>query len=116
MFRGFTDNGLISTVLAGLYVIHLNIRTSSMQKNATRYLCSYNNFLMSGGLVGESFSSPVSNMVSVLSPSLNRWLPLPPMNKQRLGHGTCTVGDDTLMVVGGWDGSSSLDSVEVLKF
>ena len=72
--------------------------------------------VMSGGCVGESFSSPVSNMVSVLSPSLNRWLPLPPMNKQRLRHGTCTVGDDTLMVVGGWAGSSYFDSVEVLKF
>ena len=72
--------------------------------------------MMSGGTVGESSSSPVSNMVSVLSPSLNTWLPLPPMNKQREGHGTCTVGDDTLMVVGGWDGSSCLDSVEVLKF
>ena len=54
-------------------------------------------------------------MVSVLSPSLNAWLPLPAMNQQREGHGTCTVGDDTLMVVGGWDGSSLLDSVEVLK-
>ena len=72
--------------------------------------------VMSGGFVGESLPSPVSNMVSVWSPSLNRWLPLPPMNKQRFGHGTCTVGDDTLMVVGGWAGSCSLDSVEVLKF
>ena len=69
--------------------------------------------VMSGGWVGDS----VSNMVSVLSPSLNRWLPLPPMNKQRVAHGTCTVGDDTLMVVGGWtDKLISLDSVEVLKF
>ena len=73
--------------------------------------------VMSGGTVGESVFSPVSNMVSVLSPSLNTWLPLPPMNKQRFCHGTCTVGDDTLMVVGGGtDGFISLDSVEVLKF
>ena len=71
---------------------------------------------MSGGFVGESLSSPHSNMVSVLSPSLNTWLPLPAMNKQRGNHGTCTVGDDTLMVVGGLtDGSVPLDSVEVLK-
>ena len=73
--------------------------------------------VMSGGLVGESVSSPVSNMVSVLSPSLNTWLPLPPMNQQRWDHSTCTVDDDTLMVVGGWtDELISLDSVEVLKF
>ena len=68
--------------------------------------------VMSGGRVGESYFSPVSNMVSVLSPSFNTWLPLPPMNKQRVWHGTCTVGDDTLMVVGGL----GLGSVEVLKF
>ena len=68
--------------------------------------------VMSGGTVGERLFSPVSNKVSVLSPSLNRWLPLPPMNKQRVYHGTCTVGDDTLMVVGGW----ASGSVEVLKF
>ena len=73
--------------------------------------------VMSGGLVGESVFSPVSNMVSVLSPSLNRWLPLPPMKQQRIDHGTCTVGDDTLMVVGGGtDDFIPLDSVEVLKF
>ena len=72
--------------------------------------------VMSGGFVSESLTSPISNMVSVLSPSLNRWLPLPPMNKQRFGHGTCTVGDDTLMVVGGWDRRTYFDSVEVLKF
>ena len=73
--------------------------------------------VMSGGFVGESLYSPGSNMVSVLSPSLNTWLPLPPMNRQRFGHGTCTVSDDTLMVVGGWtDEFISLDSVEVLKF
>ena len=71
--------------------------------------------VMSGGTVGERLFSPVSNMVSVLSPSLNRWLPLPPMNKQRTLHGTCTVSDDTLMVVGGC-ASGFLDSVEVLKF
>ena len=40
-------------------------------------------------------------MVSVLSPSLNSWLPLPAMNEGRFAHGTCTVGDDTLVVVGG---------------
>ena len=72
--------------------------------------------VMSGGTVGVRSFSPVSNKVSVLSPSLNRWLPLPPMNKQRFWHGTCTVGDDTLMVVGGCAGRSYLDSVEVLKF
>ena len=72
--------------------------------------------VMSGGCVDESVSSPVSNMVSVLSPSLNTWLPLPPMNKQGLAHGTCTVGDDTLMVVGGCASGGYLDSVEVLKF
>ena len=72
--------------------------------------------MMSGGTVGGSLFSSVSNMVSVLSPSLNTWLPLPPMNKQRFGHGTCTVGDDTLMVVGGTDDFIPLDSVEVLKF
>ena len=73
--------------------------------------------VMSGGTVSEMIFSPISNMVSVLSPSLTRWLPLPPMNKQRVRHGTCTVGDDTLMVVGGLtDGFVLLDSVEVLKF
>ena len=73
--------------------------------------------VMSGGSVGESFSSPASNMVSVLSPSLNTWLPLPTMNQQRRGHGTGKVGDDTLLVIGGWTGDySPLDSVEVLKF
>ena len=69
-----------------------------------------------GGKVGESPSSPVSNMISVLSPSLDTWLPLPRMNQQRIGHGTCTVGDDTLVVVGGKAGDSEyLSSVEVLK-
>ena len=77
-------------------------------------LCGH--LVMSGGTVGESIYSPVSNMVSVLSPSLNTWLPLPPMNQQRTGHGTCTIGDDTLMVVGGlWALGRFLDSVEVLK-
>ena len=72
--------------------------------------------VMSGGCVGESPSSPVSNMVSVLSPSLNTWLPLPSMNIKRRDRGTCTVGDDTLMVLGGWnDGFNYLDSVELLK-
>ena len=71
--------------------------------------------VMSGGYVGESPSSPVSNMVSVLSPSLNTWLPLPSMNKKRTDHGTCTVGDDTLMVVGGNGEDDSVRTVEMLK-
>ena len=72
--------------------------------------------VMSGGCLGESLFSPVSNMVSVLSPSLNTWLPLPSMNKKRIAHGTCTVGDDTLMVVGGRSHRFNfLDSVELLK-
>ena len=72
--------------------------------------------VMSGGFLGESLSCLVSNMVSVLSPSLNTWLPLPSMNKKRRFHGTCTVGDDTLMVVGGLtEGFNFLDSVELLK-
>ena len=72
--------------------------------------------VMSGGFLGESLSSPVSNMVSVLSPSLNTWLPLPSMKKKRIAHGTCTVGDDTLMVVGGRSHRFNfLDSVELLK-
>ena len=72
--------------------------------------------VMSGGCLGESLPSPVSNLVSVLSPSLNTWLPLPSMNKKRRAHGTCTVGDDTLMVVGGRSHRFNfLDSVELLK-
>ena len=73
--------------------------------------------VMSGGHVDDSVSSPVSNMVSVLSPSLNTWLPLLSMRQQRVDQGTCTVGDDTVMVVvGGWnDGVGLLSSVELLK-
>ena len=72
--------------------------------------------VMSGGFLRESLFSPVSNMVSVLSPSLNTWLPLPSMNKKLRAHGTCTVGDDTLMVLGGHsDGCHCLGSVELLK-
>jgi hypothetical protein len=52
---------------------------------------------MSGGTVDDSFISPASNMVSVLIPSLNTWLPLPAMAQKRTEHGTCTV-DDTLLV------------------
>ena len=37
------------------------------------------------------------------------------MNQQWIAHGTCRVGDDTLMVVGGWTGQAHLNSVEVLK-
>ena len=57
--------------------------------------------VMLGGRVGDAWYRPTSNMVSVLSPSLNSWLPLPAMNEGRCAHGTCTVGDDTLVVVGG---------------
>jgi hypothetical protein len=55
---------------------------------------------MSGG---TNDNGSVSNMVSVLSPSLNTWLPLPTMNQPRFAHGSCTVNDDTLMVVGEWN-------------
>jgi hypothetical protein len=77
---------------------------------------------MSGGTVDDSFISPASNMVSVLIPSLNTWLPLPAMTGNRSDHGTCTV-DDTLLVVGGvtWIESEQnwilnfLDSIKILK-
>ena len=60
-------------------------------------------------------------MVSVLRPSLNSWLPLPAMNEGRCWHGTCTVGDDTLVVVGGaridyLNDFSSLANSELLRF
>ena len=71
--------------------------------------------VISGGAVDERLSSSSSNMVSVLSPSHNMWLPLPEMNEQRCGHGTCKVGEDNLMVVGGRDGHKWLNSVEMLR-
>jgi hypothetical protein len=73
-------------------------------------LCSQ--LVMTGGTVD---CDSASDMVCVLSPSLNIWLPLPAMNQQRAYHGTCTVGDDTLMVVGGCSVTNvRLDSVELL--
>ena len=83
------------------------------------YRCSLTSLcgqlVISGGGVHEQMFSSSSNMVSVLSPSHNMWLPLPEMNEQRSGHGTCKVGDDNLMVVGGRDGYKLLNSVEMLK-
>ena len=87
--------------------------------DTSTYGCSLSSLcgqlVMSGGRSGENFFCPVSNMVSVLSPSLNTWLPLPSMNQQRGVHGTCTVGDDILMVMGGVTDESILPDT-VLKF
>ena len=77
------------------------------------YQCSLRS--LCGQLVISGGAASSSNMVSVLSPSYNMWLPLPEMNEQRSGHGTCKVGDDNLIVVGGRDGHKLLNSVEMLK-
>ena len=80
------------------------------------YGCSVcGQLVMSGGRVGTDLISSANTMVSVLSPSLNMWLPLPAMNQQRDRHGTCTVDGNNLMVVGGRTEGQTLRSVEVLK-
>ena len=81
------------------YSSHHRVATTPTYYCSLTTLCD--RLVMSGGTVGDAWNSPTSNMVSVLSPSLNSWLPLPTMNEERYRHGTCTVGDDTLVVVGG---------------
>ena len=93
---------------------HHRVAATPTYKCSLISLCGQ--LVMLGGSVDKYFKSPGSNVVSVLSPSLNTWLPLPTMNQQRYLHGTCIVGDDAVMVVGGCAGSFvSLASVEVLK-
>jgi hypothetical protein len=62
---------------------------------------------------GRNDGGSISNMVSVLSPSLNTWLPLPAMNQPRVSHGTCTVDDGFLLMVGGLN-HNTLNNVELL--
>ncbi|XP_062519762.1 uncharacterized protein LOC134194810 [Corticium candelabrum] len=92
--------------LNSIECISLNDYSSHHRVAATpTYSCSLttlcDRLVMLGGTVGDARNSPTSNMVSVLSPSLNSWFPLTAMNEGRYRHGTCTVGDDTLVVVGG---------------
>ena len=113
--------------LNSMECISLNDYSSHHRVAATpTYRCSLttlcDRLVMLGGIVGDACTSPTSNMVSVLSPCLNSWLPLPAMNEERSRHGTCTVGDDTLVVVGGvrivedLNESSALAHYELLRF
>ena len=111
--------------LNSIECISLNDCSSHHRVAATpTYYCSLttlsDRLVMSGGIVGDACTRPSSNMVSVLSPSLNSWLPLPAMNEGRCEHGTCTVGDDTLVVVGGIRDDlnyvSFLANCELLRF
>ena len=54
------------------------------------------------------------NRVELYDDLSGDWLPLPSMNRARLGHGTCTTKDNHLVAVGGlWDNTAF--SVEYLR-
>ena len=93
------------------YCSHHRVEDTPTYKCSLASLCG--RLVVSGGTVEEY--SPASNMVSVLTPSRNTWLPLPPLNQQRCSHCTCTVGGDTLIVVGGRMGGITVNNTEVLK-
>ena len=80
--------------------------------------CSDGKLVTTGGLSGPNLSgSDPSAQACVLDMTTNKWLSLPSMHKKRFHHGSCTLDDGRIMVVGGNGDYESiqLSSVEILK-
>ena len=78
-------------------------------------LSSLNGKLIATG--GWEGSSKGSERVELYDESSGSWLPLPPMNNGRDGHGACTTKDNELIVLGGRPSrnGASWNSVERLN-
>ena len=85
-------------------------------KPTTNKLCqlsSWNEKLVATGGYDEE-AGEHSNCVEFYDKPSGEWLPLPPMNMGRDGHGVCTTKDNKLIVVGG-RGIGAWNKVECLK-
>lgn len=54
-----------------------------------------------GGTSGIKFNSEISSAASMFDLLNESWLSLPPMNDDRLYHGTCSLADGTVVALGG---------------